>query len=85
MKRLQELMAAGDGLNEGANELPIDLNLEGFQGGNEGSAEDQMVSPSPTFEAQDPCSISTDVLQALVLVPVHIKYSISSIVQPATI
>ena len=41
MKRLQELMAAGDGLNEGANEPPIDPNLEGFQGGNEGeSAED---------------------------------------------
>ena len=45
MKRLQELMAGGDGLTEGATEsgaskTPIDLNLEGLQGGNEGSALD---------------------------------------------
>ena len=45
MKRLQELVAVGDGLTEGAtesgaSETSIDLNLEGLQGGNEGLALD---------------------------------------------
>ena len=42
MKRLQELVAVGDGLTEGAgtSETPIDPNLEGLQGGNEGLALD---------------------------------------------
>ena len=40
MKRLQELMTAGDNLTGGASEPPIDPNLEGSQSGNEGSAED---------------------------------------------
>ena len=45
MKRLQELVAVGDGLTEGAtesgtSETPIDLNLECLQGGNEGLALD---------------------------------------------